>query len=80
MPNLSWTNELYPIKQGASTGISIFGEWGVAIVFAGAFLLFAYPIGALAYLAIWTVIFIAATAVISRWLATRGAKIFSELQ
>lgn len=79
LPDLSWTNELIPIKQGASVAISIFGSWGVALLFAVPYFFIGYKIGFTAYMSLWTVIFAVAAYVIYHWLDTKGAKAFSQL-
>lgn len=32
MPNLSWTNEVVPIKQSACVALSLFSGWAVAMI------------------------------------------------
>lgn len=80
-PSLDWTNETVPIKQGASVVITMFSGWGVAAVF-GLFGFLAASAGAGAlrvFFAVMTVVFLIAAYLITRWINTKGAKIFSQL-
>lgn len=79
--NLSWTNEMMPIKQGAAVTISIFGGWGLAIVFLGLYFLFSYFLGLniAIYLIIFIVIFAALTILIIHYLNHRGSERFAQL-
>ncbi|MGX8686034.1 MAG: hypothetical protein ACSW73_04325, partial [Spirochaetales bacterium] len=79
MAIMNWTNEMAPIKQSGAVLISIFGTWGFVVVFAGLYLLFAYKMGAVLYIGLFTVAILAASAFLLRWLDTKGAKIFSRL-
>lgn len=79
MAIMNWTNEMAPIKQSGAVLISIFGTWGFVVVFAGLYLLFAYKMGAVLYIGLFTVAILAASAFLLRWLDTKGAKIFSGL-
>lgn len=77
--NLTWTNEVVPVKQGAPVAICLFGGWvfSIAIGAAAYFTRNLFP----AYL--FLLILIAVLALIcwlvERWFKTRGATIFSEL-
>lgn len=79
MANLTWTNEIIPIKQSGASLIAIFGGWAEAVIFAAAFFFKGYIIGVDIYFAIWIVIFAVASIVLFNWLENKGAKIFSEL-
>ncbi len=79
MPNLSWTNELIPIKQSGCVTISIFGIWGIAMAFGGLYLLIGYKIGAALYLLLWLAVLGTASLAMLRWLDTEGSRIFAEL-
>jgi ABC-2 type transport system permease protein len=79
MAILNWTNEVAPIKQSGAILISIFGTWGFVVVFAGVFLLFVSGMAAELYIALFTVAFIIASALLLRWLDTKGAKTFARL-
>jgi len=79
MAILNWTNEMAPIKQSGAIAISIFGVWGFVVVFAGVFMLFAYRMGAVLYLSLFSVALIAGSVLLFRWLDTKGALIFQRL-
>lgn len=77
--NLTWTSELMPIKQSLAVTIALFGGWLYAIVFAGLYLWQGWKLGAAAYLAIAAAVTLAVTALLLRWLKTRGAQRFAML-
>ena len=79
MANLAWTNELMPIKQGAAVGFTLFGCWGVIVVFVGLYFLVGRFIDVTAYLAIWAVLFVAVAVWLLHWLDTEGARLFADL-
>ena len=80
MANLMWTNEVYPIKQGGAVTIGLFGGWGVAIAFGGLYFLVCSVMNAETYLAIWTLLFAAIGGVLTKYLDTKGSKIFMALK
>ena len=79
MPNLTWTSELVPIKQSGAVLIAMLGSIGIVVIFAGLFLLLAYPVGAFLYMTVFTLILAAASLVLFRYLKTKGAERFREL-
>lgn len=79
MPLLNWTNEIAPIKQSGAVFIILFGSWGVIIAMAGLYLLIGYRIGAVPYLACWSILLAAITLALLRWLDTRGTEAFTSL-
>lgn len=79
-PNLDWTNEAYPIKQGLNPLICLFGEWLLTVAFGGIFFLTAFFIPTEVYLLIVSLILLGVSFVIYRWLAGRGRQIFAYLQ
>ena len=79
MPLLNWTSEIAPIKQSGGVFIAMFGGWGVCALMGGLYLFIGYNIGAVVYLLIWTLLFAAASLIISFWINERGSVIFAEL-
>ncbi len=79
MPVLTWTNEMTPIKQSGAVAISLFGEWGVAVLLGGLYFLIGYKLGAMPYLLIWTVLLLAVSFGLLRWLDTKGSRSFAAL-
>lgn len=77
--NLTWTSELMPIKQSLAVTIALFGGWLYAIVFAALYLWQGWKLGAAAYLAIAAAVTLAVTALLLRWLKTKGAQRFAML-
>ena len=78
-PNLTWTSEIAPIKQSISVMFALFASWILSIAFGGVFLWRGWRIGANAYLGIFIVLAIAATAALLVWLKKKGARIFAAL-
>ena len=77
--NLTWTSELMPIKQSLAVTIALFGGWLYAIAFAGLYLWQGWKLGAAAYLTIAAAVTLAVTALLLRWLKTKGAQRFAML-
>ena len=79
-PNLAWTNETAPIKQGASVTVSLFGGWIYAIVIIAVYMLAAQKVmSSAAYLSAALAVTLCADALLFVWLKKRGAAIFAEL-
>ena len=76
MPNLTWTNELAPIKQSISVLISLFGGWAIVIAAIAIYFLKAWRMGAMAYLLIINILFIIGIFILYMWVKNKGAKIF----
>ena len=72
--NLTWTNELAPIKQSLAVAIAMFGGWAYALLLAGLYLLLGWRIGATVYLALVSAATIAAALALLKWLKTKGAQ------
>ena len=79
MPNLTWTNELAPIKQSMNIMIALFGGWFYALALGGLFLWRGWRIGANAYLIIALAVTAAASAALWVWLKKKGTKIYETL-
>lgn len=78
-PNLSWTSEIVPIKQSMGVMISLFGGWAIVVALAGAYAALRKVISPLIYLIGVVILLLAASAVMLRWLRTKGARIFETL-
>ncbi|MBQ6570383.1 MAG: hypothetical protein IJL87_09000, partial [Clostridia bacterium] len=77
-PNLSWTNEAIPIKQGVSAFVTLFGGWAIAVLLsAGAVFLRITP---WLYMLLFGVLLAAATYLMVLWIKKSGSKIFAALQ
>ena len=79
MPNLTWTNELAPIKQSASVMIALFGGWAYGVALTGLYLAFAWRLGLALYLTLFALATAVGCVVLYRWLKTRGAELFANL-
>ena len=79
MPNLKWTDETVPVKQGMSVMLTLFGGWAVVVALGGAYAALSKVIGPKAYLACVAVLLAAVCAALTGWLRTRGARIFASL-
>lgn len=79
LPNLDWTNEIVPVKQGMSVGLCLFGGWVVVLVLSGLYLVAALWISPELYLALVTLLLFALSGVLFRWVKTKGAAIFERL-
>lgn len=79
MPNLSWTNELVPIKQSLSVMLSLFGGWALVLALGGFYFAVCRLVSPLAYLVCVCVLLAAGSAALLLWLKSRGSKIFDVL-
>ena len=78
-PNMDWTNEAYPIKQGLNPLICLFGEWLLTFVLGGIYFLIGAFVPSEAYLLLVTVVLLVISYVFWRWLHTGGRARFEAL-
>lgn len=78
-PNLNWTSEVAPIKQGLAVFLSMFGGWLVAAALGFLYYALMARVGAVAFLLAVTALFAVLALVLVRWLKTSGAKIYQHL-
>ena len=80
MPNLTWTNEITPIKQSACVALSLFGGWAVAMIPGALYLLTGIgSLDPLLYLSVVTALLLILSAVLSLWVKKTGSRIFASL-
>lgn len=80
MPNLSWTNEVVPIKQSACVALSLFGGWAMAMIPGALYLLTGIgSLDPLLYLSVVTALLLILSAVLSLWVKKTGSRIFAAL-
>lgn len=80
MPNLSWTNEVVPIKQSACVALSLFSGWAVAMIPGALYLLTGIgSLNPLLYLSVVTALVLILSAVLSLWVKKTGSCIFAAL-
>ena len=78
-PNLTWTNEAIPVKQGASVIVSMFGSWGVLIGFTVLYVLLGTSMGAEWFLVFGLVIIGGGSSGLWYFLCTKGKQIWNSL-
>ena len=78
-PNLNWTSEVAPVKQGLAVFLSMFGGWLVAVALGFLYYALMARVGAVAFLLAVMALFIMLALVLVRWLKTSGAKIYQHL-
>ena len=78
-PNLTWTSEVAPIKQGLAVFLSMFGDWVLAAGLGFLYYALMAHLGAAAFLLAAMALFIVLALVLLRWLKTSGAKIYAHL-
>lgn len=78
-PNLTWTNETVPVKQGFSVTVHLFSGWGIVLVFGAASYALFNLIGTDFCILGFAIIMILIARVLNGWLRKTGTKIFAEL-
>lgn len=78
-PNLNWTNEVIPIKQGLSAFGTILGGWAFAVIIMILYMPLTELVPEAVYLALATAFVAALDFALFGWLRKKGAKIYSEL-
>ena len=78
-PNLNWTSEVAPIKQGLAVFLSMFGGWVLTVALGFLYYALMARMGAVAFLLAVTALFTVLALVLVRWLKTSGAKIYQHL-
>lgn len=79
LPNLTWTNEITPIKQGGSVMLALFVNWFYAIALGGLYFLCGRYLSAAAYLALAAAVTAVVCALLLHWVKQRGTRIFAAL-
>jgi len=79
MPNLTWTNEMIPVKQGMPVLIALLSGWLVLPLVVLGFFLLRGVMGCETYLALTTALTAAAALGLGFWLRGRGAAIYASL-
>lgn len=78
-PNLTWTNELVPIKQSFGVMASVFGAWIYLGIIIGLYFALSSFVEDFLYLSICTVVTCILCLVLALWLRKKGTLIFSRL-
>lgn len=78
-PNLTWQNEMQPVKQGAAVGLTMLILMGLMLAAVGGFLLVGARMDARLYLLVWAAVLALLDVLCVRWLRTRGVERFEAL-
>lgn len=78
-PNLTWTNEIVPIKQSMSVMISLFGVWGYAIVAFFLSLVLSVFLPTAVILLFFLLLHIGLSLLLMHWFKTKGGALFAAL-
>lgn len=79
LPNLSWTNEISPIKQSLGVMLALLGGFIYAALLGGVYLAAGYRLGFTAYMLLFAVLTLAASAALRAWIKRQGSAVFAEL-
>jgi ABC-2 type transport system permease protein len=79
LPNLNWTSEIVPVKQGLAVGITLLGGMCLVGLLALLYYLVAEWIAPLWFLVGLCAVFGAVAAALIAWIRTKGARIFAKL-
>ena len=79
LPNLNWTNEIVPIKQGGSVAIALFGDWIYAAALGGIYFAVSKVISPAIYMMLVTTITATLALIILIVLKRNATKMVSEL-
>lgn len=78
-PSLTWSNEIYPIKQSMSVFVALFGGWIIGLLPLAIY----FPLGAFlsprAALGIYLILLVGASVGITVWIRKKGVRIFASL-
>ena len=78
-PNLNWTSEIVPIKQSLSVTLTLFGGWGIVMLFGGVYFFVMRWFIPAVFLFCADILLLIADAVLFGWLKTRGSRRFEQL-
>lgn len=79
LPDLNWTNEIVPIKQGRAVFFSIFGGWLLTVLLGLPYLLAVRVMSAAAYLGIIAALLAAGCAALYAVMKKHGQRLYDEL-
>jgi ABC-2 type transport system permease protein len=79
LPNLTWTNESVPVKQGSAVVISLFAGWVISVVAAAPYFIFLRGCDMRLYLIAAAAIIAVVDCLIELWIRKRGTQIFENL-
>ena len=79
MPNLHWTSEITPVKQGGSVALALLGGWAYALLPGGAAMALGRNLHPAVIPAVFCLLTAALCALLYAWLKNRGTKVFAAL-
>lgn len=79
MPNLHWTSEIAPVKQGGSVAFALLGGWVYALLPGGAAMALGRNLHPAVIPAVFCLLTAALCALLYAWLKNRGTKVFAAL-
>ena len=78
-PNLTWTNEIVPVKQSLGVLVTLLASWLWAALSAGGYFLLRHTLSASVWLALFSLVTALLAWLLLAWLRRRGTKILSTL-
>lgn len=79
MPNLTWTDATVPVKQSLCVLLALFGGWAIVLALGGIYILTMNFITPAVYLILVSILALGVSALLLRWIDTKGAEIFETL-
>lgn len=79
MPNVTWTNEIVPIKQSMCVMITLFGSWALVMAMAGIYWITRKNLEPFTFLLLATAILLGGALILLRWIKKKGTKVFETL-
>lgn len=78
-PNVTWTNELVPIKQGGAVLLSLFAPWIFAVLFGGGYFLIGPFMRAEGYIALFILLLAGLGVALYAWIRKKGTEVLRTL-
>ena len=78
-PNLSWTNEISPIKQSLSVFVTLFGGWAYGIIWPVLFFFTKWPYGGVSFMLLAVGVSALIALALYIWIMKKGEQIFKNL-
>ena len=79
MPNHNWTDATDPVKQSLCVMLALFGGWGIIIALGVVYYFASALITPVLYLILVSAVLATSSALLLRWIDTKGAEIFESL-
>lgn len=79
IPNLEWTNEVVPIKQGAPIAIAMFGGMFMSVIIYVPYIFMADKLNPIIYLGVLSIILVGVEELLRYALNTKGIEMFEKL-